>query len=50
MLSIRKKFDSGDVTEHLSRKLSKTRAKRVRQKRGEGGRKRGERERERERE
>ena len=52
LVSIRRKFDSGDVIEHLSRKMNKTRAKRVRQERerereGEG---RGKRERGRERE
>ena len=39
-MSIRRKFDSGDVIEHLSRKMNKTRAKRVRQvreKEREGG-------------
>jgi hypothetical protein len=30
LVSIRKKLDSGDVIEHLSRKINKTRAKRVR--------------------
>ena len=30
LVSIRRKFDSGDVIEHLSRKIIKTRAKRVR--------------------
>ena len=29
LVSIRRKFDSGDVIEHLSRKIIKTRAKRV---------------------
>ena len=31
LLSIRKKFDDGDAVEHLSKKLNKTRAKRVRE-------------------
>ena len=39
-MSIRKKFDGGDVTEHLSRNMRRTRAKRVREREREGGKRR----------